>query len=304
MLTGLGPQRASFVSCWLLWSPCHTAPASPRRVPGSSLTSPAAAACCPLWDVASVAPAGTCWLRGTRSRQRPVVCLDSGEQGCVPQRQPLDQQPPSGGPGRVGGQPQSAARLLSWGSGRAQSPDPSPTSEGPCARPWASRNLTCESGLLWVYRRLWCTWVLLSPPRHRWDPSHQWPSACHGWLSWPRHRGLGRWTSAAELTAASGCSRGSGQDGEAGGASPGRECGLPRLGMMPLQAQSWWRLDTFSVVGGGGDIDTEGGWGPDAAEVPTVHGPAPATENSPACAWGRLSLSSRPVCPTVFAPCL
>lgn len=137
MLTGLGPQRASFVSCWLLWSPRHTAPASPRRVPGSSLTSPAVAACRPLRDVASVAPAGTCWLRGTRSRQRPVVCLDSGEQGCVPQRQPLDQQPPSGGPGRVGANP-SVWRGSSLGAlaehrapiplprQRVRAPDPGP----------------------------------------------------------------------------------------------------------------------------------------------------------------------------------
>lgn len=54
-LTGLGPRQASSSGGLLCLvsaaevSPPHN-PCWPRRVPGSSLASPAAAACCPLWD--------------------------------------------------------------------------------------------------------------------------------------------------------------------------------------------------------------------------------------------------------------
>lgn len=78
--------------------PLHRMPASPQPARGSSHIFPLQPQPGVPSDVALVAPAGTCWLRGTRSLEQPVVCLDfsSVELGCVTQWRHLNQQRPGG----------------------------------------------------------------------------------------------------------------------------------------------------------------------------------------------------------------
>lgn len=102
-LMGQGLSGPCLVSSWLLCSPlvfapCTEVPASPQPARGSSHISPLQPQPGVPSDVAPVTPAGTCWLRGTRSLEQPVVCLDfsSVELSCVTQWRRLNQQRPGG----------------------------------------------------------------------------------------------------------------------------------------------------------------------------------------------------------------